>query len=79
MTDENPFRKNKYEIFYNLINSGLAGLLVLFGAFTAGHIDKEVVIFAGLASAIVFITKFKEYWDGERNQFSTQMFNFVKV
>jgi len=56
-------KQNKKEIFYNIVNACLAGGLVLLGSFTTGEITKEGLIFAIIASAIVILSKFKEYWD----------------
>lgn len=43
-----------------LINSGIAGLLVLFGSFSDGSISIPGLIAAISACVIVFLTKFKE-------------------
>ena len=71
-------KKQTKEICYNLINSLLAGLLVFLGAFTTGKIDTETFFIAFVASAIVFITKFKDYFDGEAGEYSNKLFNFIK-
>lgn len=72
-----PFEKNKDEITYNLINSALAGGLVLVGSLTDGEITTKGFIIAGLASATIMLTKFKEYWAGQAGEYSAKMFNFV--
>lgn len=77
MKSKHPFKENKNEIIYNLINSLLAGILVLFGSFITGEITHEAIVAAFIASAIVAITKFKEYWDGEAKQYSRGIFNFI--
>lgn len=73
----NPFKKNKNEIIYNLINAGLAAILVLAGSFSNGNISIEGVCFAILAAVIVLITKFKDYWDGEKGEYCSKVFNFI--
>ena len=65
------------EIIYNIINSLLAGVLVLLGAFSTGNIDKQALCTAGIAALIVAFSQFKKYWDGEKEQYSTKIFNFV--
>lgn len=78
MVNNKLFRKQeKKEILYNLINSALAGLLVLVGAFSTGNITKQGFIFAIMASLAVCITKFKEYWDGEKKEYMNNIANFV--
>jgi len=69
--------ENKKEIFYNLINAGLAGLLVFLGSFTNGGFSWSGVGFAFLAALIVCITKFKEYWDGEAPEYSKKILSFI--
>lgn len=65
------------EIIWNIINSLLAGILVLLGAFTTGHISGESFCAAAIAAGIVAVTQFKNYWDGEKGEFSSKMFSFV--
>ena len=74
ITDE-----NKKEIFYNFINSALAAGLVFVGACVAGNIDAATLLAAFGAAAIVFLTKFKNYWDGEAGEYSKKVFNFIGV
>lgn len=72
------FKKNqKREIIYNLINAGLAGFLVLLGSFSNGEITGKGLCFAVIAALIVIATKFKEYWDGEKGEYTARVFNFI--
>lgn len=72
ITDE-----NKREIFYNVVNGLLAGALVLLGSFATGNITRESLFYAVVASGIVFVSKLKEYWDSEKQEYSAKLFNFV--
>lgn len=69
------------EIIWNLVNSFLAGGLVFLGSLTSGEITKNGLCFAGLTAAIVAITKFKDYWIKEEDEYSNcnknRVFNFV--
>jgi len=69
-------RSNKNEILWNLINSGLAGLLVLLGSFADGNISLTGFIAAAVAAGAVAINKFKDYWDSEKGEYSQKSFNF---
>lgn len=71
----------KREIIYNLINAGLAGLLVLLGAFTTGNIDKESLCAAAFAALVVGVSQFKKYWDGEAKEYTctTKLFSFIRL
>jgi len=69
--------KNKKEIFWNIVNSILAGSLVFFGAFINGGFSWEGVLAAAAASLIVAITKFKDYWSKEKNEYCKSLANFV--
>lgn len=68
-------KKEKKEIFYYIINSFLAGALVLLGAFSTGIINQEAIFTAIIVSVMIGVTKFKEYWDGEQKEY---VYNFAK-
>lgn len=74
---ESPFEQNKHEIIYNLINAGIAAALVMLGSFTSGEINFRGICFGMIAGLIVLLTKFKEYWDGEKSEYSKKIFNFI--
>lgn len=76
-TNKNPFLKNKNEIIYNIINSLIAGGLVLAGSFSDGNITPTGVFAAVTASLVVGITKFKDYWESEKPEYSKKLLNFV--
>jgi len=70
----------KKEIIWNLVNSGLAGLLVLLGALTTGEISAESFCIALLTAMIVAVTQFKDYWTTEKKEYSsTKLFSFIKM
>jgi hypothetical protein len=71
-------KENKKEIIYNLINALLAGFLVLLGSFSNGEITGKGIFFAIVTALIVVVTKFKDYWDGEKGEYSTKLFSFVR-
>jgi hypothetical protein len=70
-------RKEKKEILWNVVNASLAGALVLLGAFTTGHMNFESFAAALIASGIVCVAKFKEYWDGEKGEYTYNLANFI--
>ena len=55
----NPFKKNKEEIIYNLINSALAGALVFLGSLSTGEITFKGFYFALIGAGIILITNLK--------------------
>ena len=62
---------NKDEIIYNLINSALAGGLVILGSLTAGFSWNGVC--AGvIAGLVVAIAKFKDYWKTQEGEYKTE-------
>ena len=73
----NQIKKNKNEIVWNLINSGLAGALVFFGAFTTGKITWESVMTAFITAMVAFCVQFKNYWTGEKKEYSVKLFKFI--
>lgn len=64
-----------------LINSALAAGLVLFGAFTSGHISAEAGVGAIAGAAIVFITRLKNYSDTQmkKNKKGEGYFNLANL
>ena len=77
MKKANPFKRNKYEIIWHIINAGLSGFLVLLGAISTGTISRNSFTVAGVAAVIVFVTKMKDYWEKEQGDYSKMMFSFV--
>ena len=72
-------KKQSKEILWNIINSFLAGLLVLLGAFSTGDISRESVFLALMTSGIVMVTQFKDYWETQKKEYSSvKIFSFVK-
>lgn len=72
-------KKQSKEILWNIINSVLAGLLVLLGAFSTGDITLKSFCFATITACLVAVNQFKDYWETQKNEYSsTKMFSFVK-
>lgn len=66
------------EILWNIINSALAGTLVLLGAMSNGHLTLESLGFAAIAGTIAMITQFKKYWETEEQEYTKKtLFSFV--
>jgi hypothetical protein len=70
-------KANKNEIIWNLINSALAGVLVFCGAFTTGKVTWASVMASLAAAVIAFCVQFKEYWIGEKGEYSAKLFKFL--
>lgn len=68
----------KKEIIYNVVNSLLAGLLVFLGACTSGGITSKGIFAAVVASLVVAVTQFKNYWDSEKKEYSSKIFMLVR-
>jgi hypothetical protein len=75
---ETILQKNEQEIKWNIINSILAGALVFFGSLTNGF-SVEGLCAGLLGGLIVFITKFRDYWNTQEKEYSKKilLFNFV--
>lgn len=78
----------KTEIVWNIINSILAGGLVFLGAasgeiadhgLNADAIDELKVGFmiGILTSLIIAVSKFKDFWDEEKKEYSSHLFKFI--
>jgi hypothetical protein len=72
-------KKEKREIFWNIVNSILSGILVLFGSFIGNNFNfsKEGILASIIISVMVAITKFKDYWDGEKTEYQKRVFHFL--
>jgi len=72
-------KKQTKEIIWNLVNSFLAGVLVLLGAFSTGEITQKAIGTAVFTSLVVMASQFKDYWETQKGEYSnTKMFSFVK-
>ena len=68
------------EICYNIVNSLLAGMLVLLGSLVDGEITTKGIIAALIAGLIVAVTQFKRYWELEAPEYTNKvLFGFVGV
>lgn len=77
--------KNKEEIKWNIINSLIAGVLVLFGSFTSTGFTFTLngILSAICGALIVAVTKFSEYWKTQEKEYldksskKLNLFNFM--
>ena len=65
------------EIKWNIINSLLSGALVFLGSLADLKFEWIGVGIAFIVAVIVAITKFKDYWDGEKKEYSSKLFKFL--
>lgn len=67
-------------ITWNIINSLLAGSLVFLGALSTGNISWESVYFAFIASGVIAVNQFKDFWKNtEPPEVQPKMFTFIKI
>lgn len=74
---ENPFKKNRHEIKYHLINSLLAGGMVFVGAIADGKVSKHEIMASFGAAALIAFIKFKEYWAEQKGEYATNLFTWI--
>lgn len=77
MANQYSKRNNKKEIIWNVVNSLLAASLVFLGGLSTGHFSIGSLITAGVAGGIVALTKFAAYWQKEKKEYQSKIFNFV--
>lgn len=77
MTKKNPFKDNKHEILYNIINSLIAGCLVFLGAVSDGNFNSEKIFISIFAALIIMLYKFQNYWDSQKDEYTNKLFNFI--
>jgi hypothetical protein len=68
---------HRKEIFYNIVNASLAGMLVFLGACLNGGFDLKSIFLGLITGLIAAAVKFKDYWDGEKTEYSTKLINFI--
>ena len=64
------------QIFWNIVNSLLAGALVILGSCASGGLTWESFGLAVVAGLTVAVTKFKSFWEKEEGDY-TKIFSFV--
>ena len=72
-----PFEKNKSEIIYNLINSALAGGMVFVGTIADGKVTPGEMMASLGAAGVIALIKFKEYWAGEKGEYTSNLFSWI--
>ncbi len=70
-------KRNSDEIIWHLVNSFLAGALVVLGSLAGGDFSWRGVVLGFVAGVVVMVTKLKEYWDSERKEYCRTLFCFV--
>ena len=70
-------KKNADEIKWNIINSLLAGSLVFLGSFSDLKFSWKGLVAGLIIAAIVVVAKFKDYWDGEKKEYTQKLFKFL--
>jgi uncharacterized membrane protein YebE (DUF533 family) len=73
---------SKKEIIWNIVNAALAGGLVFLGACSAGNINLQTMIVAGIAALAIMVTKFNDYWQKEQVEYEdpkalSRLFQFI--
>jgi len=72
-------KSQKKEIIWNVVNSLLAGGLVMMGGLTTGGISRETLLLSLLVGLTAAFTQFKTYWVKEQSEYSTKLFTFIKI
>lgn len=70
-------KTQKKEIIYNIVNSLLAGGLVFCGSLTTGEITLQGAGAALIAAMIISMSKFKNYWESEKDEYKCGLFNIA--
>ena len=72
------YPSKKMEATWHIVNSVLSGALVLLGSFaTTGEIESKGLLVAGATAGIVAFTKFKDFWDSEKEEYTHKFLHFV--
>ena len=78
-TKKQTKEQQKQQIIWNIVNSLLAGGLVLLGNFTSGSFSLGGLCIAIATAGAVALTKFSDFWKAEQSEYcNTKLFSFVK-
>ena len=77
MTNKTPFKDNKNEIKYHIINCLIAGGLVFVGSMADGSISNNGILASIGAAILVSLIKFKTYWTGQEAEYTNKIISFV--
>jgi len=71
-------QKNKF-ILIKIINSFIAGILVLLGAFSTGNITEDGIFVAIVAGLIVFFSNIRDFLTTEEKEIKSKLgvLNFI--
>ena len=69
MTKKNPFKQNKHEILYKLINSLLSGFIAFLGAISDGQITASGIMVCIFVSLSIAVIQFKQYWETQESEY----------
>jgi hypothetical protein len=67
----------KKEIIYNVVNSLLAGSLVMLGAISTGNLSMNSICLAIVAGLIVAVSKFRDFWISKEKIYKHALFQFI--
>jgi hypothetical protein len=66
------------KVFWNLINSLIAGSLVIIGSLTDGEVTSKGLMIAIVAGTAIFLSQFRDFWAKEEQEFTAMpMFKFI--
>ena len=82
---QNPFKKNKFEIIYEVINAFVCGFLVFLGGITSLLATSDFttrgfiisIISSLVASITIFFIKLQNYWASEKDEYCPKILQFV--
>lgn len=67
---KNPFKSNKWEIYYNIINALLFGGVYFIGNVTAlREVTTGGIVQSLLISLGIFLIKFRDYWVTQEREY----------
>jgi len=76
-TKKQPFKDNKNEIKYHVVNCLIAGGLVFVGTIADGSVTNTGILASIGAALLVCLIKFKTYWASQEDEYTNKILTFI--
>jgi len=73
----NPFKKNKYEILYEVVNALIAGLIAFLNPLLTSEITMKSIGVSTIIALGIFLYRLQIYFQKEKREYQMKLFNII--